>query len=172
MKIRKILPGLLVIANLAALAVLAKAQSLLVPENSPALLPAPSRRNSASRTRVRRRERRSATTSSTRSARIPSPAPRSGRDLAKPPIRPGVGARPEGYSRRFGSDFGIAAISTTTRYALSEAFKEDTLYYRCECKGVLPRLRHAVISTLTARRGEDGHRVFSFPPLSRRMQAR
>jgi hypothetical protein len=30
---------------------------------------------------------------------------------------------------------------------------------------VLPRLRHAVISTLTARRGEDGHRVFSFPAL-------
>jgi hypothetical protein len=26
-------------------------------------------------------------------------------------------------------------------------------------------LSHAVISTLTARRGEDGHRVFSFPAL-------
>ena len=69
----------------------------------------------------------------------------------------------EGYGKRFGSDFGIAAVSTTTRYGLAEAFKEDTLYYRCECKGVFPRLRHAVISTLTARRGEDGHRVFSFP---------
>ncbi|MGD1213998.1 MAG: hypothetical protein ABR861_03325 [Terriglobales bacterium] len=71
----------------------------------------------------------------------------------------------EGYGKRFGSDFGIAAVTTTTRYALSEAFKEDTLYYRCECKGLFPRLRHAVISTLTARRGEDGHRVFSFPAL-------
>jgi hypothetical protein len=71
----------------------------------------------------------------------------------------------ERYGKRFGSDFGIAAVGTTTRYALSEAFKEDALYYRCECKGVLPRLRHAVISTLTARRGEDGHRVFSFPAL-------
>jgi hypothetical protein len=29
-------------------------------------------------------------------------------------------------------------------------------------KGVFPRLHYAVISTLTARRGEDGHRVFSF----------
>src|SRR5208337_2916518 len=56
----------------------------------------------------------------------------------------------KGYGKRFGSDFGIAAISTTTRYGLAEAFREDTLYYRCECKGVLPRLRHAVISTLTA----------------------
>jgi hypothetical protein len=71
----------------------------------------------------------------------------------------------EGYGKRFGSDFGIAAVTTTTRYALSEDFKEDTLYYRCECKGLFPRLRHAVISTLTARRGEDGHRVFSFPAL-------
>lgn len=71
----------------------------------------------------------------------------------------------EGYGKRVGSDFGIAAVTTTTRYALAEAFKEDTLYYRCECKGVFPRLRHAVISTFTARRGEDGHRVFSIPAL-------
>jgi len=71
----------------------------------------------------------------------------------------------EGYGKRFVSDFGIAAVSTTTRYALAEALKEDTLYYRCECKGVFPRLSHAVTSTLIARRGADGHRVFSFPAL-------
>jgi len=71
----------------------------------------------------------------------------------------------EGYGRRFGSDFGIAMVSTTTRYALSEAFKEDELYYRCECQGVFPRLRHATLATLTARRGMDGHRVFSAPAL-------
>jgi len=71
----------------------------------------------------------------------------------------------EGYGKRLGSNFGIAAISTTTRYGLAEAFKEDTLYYRCECKGVFPRLSHAVLSTLTGRRGDDGHRVFSFPAL-------
>jgi hypothetical protein len=71
----------------------------------------------------------------------------------------------EGYGKRFGSAFGIAAISTTTRYGLAEAFREDTLYYRCECKGAFPRLRHAVISTLTARRGQDGHSVFSFSAL-------
>jgi len=71
----------------------------------------------------------------------------------------------EGYGKRFGSDFGIAAISTTARYGLAEAFREDTLYYRCECKGVFPRLRHALISTLTSRRGQDGHTIFSFPAL-------
>ena len=71
----------------------------------------------------------------------------------------------EGYGKRVGSDFAIAAVSTTTRYALAQAFREDTLYYRCECKGMFPRLSHAVISTFTARRGDDGRRVFSFPAL-------
>jgi hypothetical protein len=70
-----------------------------------------------------------------------------------------------GYGERFGSDFGIAAIGTTTRYALAEAFREDTLYYRCDCKGVFARARHAVASSFTARRGDDGHREFSFPAL-------
>jgi len=71
----------------------------------------------------------------------------------------------EGYGKRFASDFGIAAVTTTTRYALAQAFREDTLYYRCECKGVLPRLGHAMISTFTGRRGADGHRAFSFSAL-------
>jgi len=71
----------------------------------------------------------------------------------------------EAYGKRFGSDFAIAASATTTRYALAEALREDTLYYRCECKGALPRLSHAVISTFAARRGDDGHRVFSLPAL-------
>ncbi len=70
-----------------------------------------------------------------------------------------------GYGKRFGSDFGIAGVTTTTRYALSEALREDTLYYRCQCRGVFLRLRHAVISTFTARRSVDGHRVFSLPDL-------
>lgn len=71
----------------------------------------------------------------------------------------------EGYARRFGSDFGMAAIATTTRYALSEALKEDTLYYRCECSGMLPRFRHAALSTVTARHGRDGHRALSLSAL-------
>jgi hypothetical protein len=71
-----------------------------------------------------------------------------------------------GFGKRFGSDFGIAAIGTSTRYGLAEAFREDTLYYRCECKGTFPRLRHVLISTLTGRRGEDGHRAFSFSALA------
>jgi hypothetical protein len=70
-----------------------------------------------------------------------------------------------GYSKRFGSDFGINAVTITTRYALAQALHEDALYYRCECKGVIPRFRHAMISTFTGRRDEDGHRVFSISAL-------
>ena len=70
-----------------------------------------------------------------------------------------------GYAQRFGSDFGIAAAGTTTRYLLADSLKQDTLYYRCECSGIFPRLRHAAVSTLTGRSGEDGHRVFSVPAL-------
>ena len=75
---------------------------------------------------------------------------------------PEWGQGSEGFGKRFGSDLAIAAVGTTTRYGLAEAFREDTLYYRCECAGPFPRLRHAILSTLTGRRGDDGHRVFSF----------
>ena len=95
------------------------------------------------------------------------PAPRVAAGISQwsnAPPEWGQGAK--GFGKRFGSDFAIAAIGTTTRYGLAEAFREDTLYYRCECGGPFPRLRHAVISTLTGRRGEDGHRVFSFSALA------
>ncbi len=78
---------------------------------------------------------------------------------------PEWGQGAQGFGKRMGSDFGIAATGTTVRYGLAEGFKEDTLYYRCTCTGVLPKLRHTLFSTLTARRGEDGHRVFSVPAL-------
>lgn len=70
-----------------------------------------------------------------------------------------------GYSMRVASNYGIAMVATTTRYGLSELFKDDSMYYRCNCKGLVPRVRHALLATLTARRGEDGHRVFSVPAL-------
>jgi hypothetical protein len=72
----------------------------------------------------------------------------------------------DAYGVRVASYYGISLISTTTRYGLAEAFHEDTLYYRCECTGFFPRLGHALISTVTARRGDDGHRTFSFPALA------
>jgi hypothetical protein len=78
---------------------------------------------------------------------------------------PEWGEGAEGYGKRIGSDFAIAAIATTARYGMARALREDTLYYPCSCKGIFPRFKHAVFSTLTARAGPDGHRVFSVPAL-------
>ena len=72
----------------------------------------------------------------------------------------------DGYARRFGSSFGIGAVETTTRYALAKSVREDTLYYECECQGFGLRLRHAVISSITGRRGADGHRVISIASIA------
>ncbi len=78
---------------------------------------------------------------------------------------PEWGGGMEAYGKRVGSNYGINIISTTTRYALSEALHQDTLYYRCQCKGFFPRLGHALVSTLAARHGEEGHYTFSVPAL-------
>jgi hypothetical protein len=69
----------------------------------------------------------------------------------------------DGYARRGGSSYGIAFTETTARYGLAEALHEDTLYYPCTCTGTWPRLRHAVISSVTGRYGSDGRREFSAP---------
>jgi hypothetical protein len=78
---------------------------------------------------------------------------------------PEWGQGAQAYGSRFGSSYGINVVTQTTRYALSELFREDPLYYRCDCSGWLPRTKHALISTVTARKGDDGHRVFSLPSL-------
>src|ERR1700685_1923869 len=80
-------------------------------------------------------------------------------------IPPDWGQGWDAYGARVGSDFGINLFTQTARYSLAEAFREDTIFYRCECTGFLPRLKHALLSTVTARKGDDGHRVFSIPAL-------
>jgi hypothetical protein len=75
---------------------------------------------------------------------------------------PEWGQGAEGYGYRYASNFGINLVATTARYGLAEILREDTIYYRCECSGFFPRFGHAVISTVTARRGNDGHRTISF----------
>jgi hypothetical protein len=69
------------------------------------------------------------------------------------------------YGHRFGSNLAIAAVTTTARYGLAAAFREDTVYYRCECKGFFRRFGHAMISTVTARRGGIGHSRLSVPAI-------
>jgi len=80
-------------------------------------------------------------------------------DNVPPEWRQGWGA----YGKRIASHVGASAIGGTTEFALAEAFRLDTRYYPCTCKRIWPRVRHALLSTITARAGEDGHRIFSVP---------
>jgi hypothetical protein len=161
MKLRQSVFLLLTIATLAALPVMAKAQSTADSMDSPEPIASAAPRGELVYTRPTEKVKlRNYVFDAFGPYPIVGAAVAAGiGQLDNTPAAWGQGAA--GYGKRFGSDFGIAAISTTTRYALAEAFKEDTLYYRCECKGVLPRLRHAVVSSVTARHGEDGHRAFS-----------
>jgi len=76
----------------------------------------------------------------------------------------GGGAGP--YFERFASNLGINLTANTYRYGVATILHEDTAYYRCECSGFGHRLGHALITTVEARHGEDGHYRFSFINLS------
>jgi hypothetical protein len=71
-----------------------------------------------------------------------------------------------GYGERYASDFGNSAVNITTRYALARVFDEDTLFYRCTCRGVGPRFKHAVVATLFIHQGRDGRRAFALPVIA------
>ena len=80
-------------------------------------------------------------------------------DNVPPEWRQGWGA----YGKRFASDLGSTAANGLAEFAFAETLRVDTIYYPCKCKGIWPRVGHALKSTITARAGEDGHRVFSVP---------
>lgn len=67
-----------------------------------------------------------------------------------------------GYARRFASGLGIQAVRATTVYALDEAFRLDSNFYKSKRKKIGERLADAVVSTYTART-PSGKRVFGFP---------
>lgn len=70
-----------------------------------------------------------------------------------------------GYGARVASVLGMRLVAAGTEYSLAEVFREDTAYYRCSCRGFFRRFWYAAVSTLSSRRGYDGHRSFS-PALS------
>jgi hypothetical protein len=81
-------------------------------------------------------------------------------------IPPEWGGGAQAYAQRFGSKYGINITATTARYMVAEVFREDTIYYRCDCGGVSHRLVHALMSTVAARHGDDGRYRFSFSNLA------
>jgi len=79
---------------------------------------------------------------------------------------PEWGSGGEAFGERVASNFGIQLVTTTTRYGMAEILREDAAYYRCECRGFFPRVGHALVSTVTARHGEDGQTAFSVSGLA------
>lgn len=71
----------------------------------------------------------------------------------------------KGYARRFASALGILAINETTVYALDEAFKLDSDYYKSTKKTIKGRLQDSIVNTFMARK-PDGKRVFGFPRIA------
>jgi hypothetical protein len=69
------------------------------------------------------------------------------------------------FAQRVASQYGLAMLNYTAEYGVGAVLRQDMKYYRCVCNGVLPRVGHAARMTLAARKGEDGHHVFSVPKL-------
>jgi hypothetical protein len=65
------------------------------------------------------------------------------------------------YGARVASNLGISMVTATAQYSMSEAFHEDTKYYRCTCTNFSQRFFHAALSSVASRRGADGHLSFS-----------
>lgn len=70
----------------------------------------------------------------------------------------------EGYGERYGWRFGMQIIGHTTEYSFAALVHDDVAYHRCECKRLIHRSSHALISTLTAKT-TGGRTVFSVPSL-------
>lgn len=78
---------------------------------------------------------------------------------------PEWGGGAHGFGARLASNYGIGLVATTTRFGMAQVLHEDTAYYPCRCSGFFPRLGHSLISTFTARRGDDGHTSLSLSGL-------
>lgn len=61
-----------------------------------------------------------------------------------------------GLSEHVGSEFATFAIGGTIHSSLAAALHQDTRYFRCSCRGALPRTLHAVGRTIFTY-GDNGH---------------
>jgi hypothetical protein len=65
-----------------------------------------------------------------------------------------------GYAQRWASEYGAAAIGSTTKYVVAHLRHVDPSFVRCDCIGTGPRLRHALGAPFMARTS-DGEWEFS-----------
>ena len=57
-----------------------------------------------------------------------------------------------GLGKRFASAFGHHLVKSSVAYTLAKVLHEDLRYYPSEKKGFTPRLEHALVSTVYARK--------------------
>jgi hypothetical protein len=69
------------------------------------------------------------------------------------------------FGERVASSYGRYVVGTGTRYGVAAILHQDAKPYKCDCTGLLPRLKHAVATSFTTRAGDDGHRVLSPAPI-------
>ena len=82
-----------------------------------------------------------------------------GREIINSPHQWGRGA--SGFGKRVGSSFAINVIKNSIEYPIAAVRHEDLHYYRSETRGFFPRLRHALVSTVVARKTTGGKTVAS-----------
>jgi len=70
----------------------------------------------------------------------------------------------DGFGKRFASNTGKSVIGNTTQFALEEAFKLDSRYYRSS-GGFGSKIKNAVVSPFAAR-NEHGRKVLGFPHIA------
>jgi hypothetical protein len=70
----------------------------------------------------------------------------------------------KGYGKRFASSFGRNAIQQSVTYGLDEALGLDTGFQRSTREGVVARVKHAFLESVTSRT-KSGRRVISAPRL-------
>jgi hypothetical protein len=69
-----------------------------------------------------------------------------------------------GFMQRFGSNVAITAIDGNVRYGMEAVFHEDLRYIPCHGCSVKRKLENALLSEVTARHDDDGHRFFTLTP--------
>ena len=67
----------------------------------------------------------------------------------------------EGYGMRFGSGYAQRIVRETLTLGSTSLFHQDTRYFRSTDTGNMARLKHAIVSTITARR-DDGSTTFGY----------
>ena len=69
-----------------------------------------------------------------------------------------------GFGQRWGSSAAITVINGNVRYAMEEIFREDLRFIPCHGCTVKHKIENVLLSEITARHDDDGHRFFTLTP--------